>query len=169
MELNNYPLVSIGVLCYNTGKYTIEALECIKRQNYPNIELIIIDDCSTDNISVNLIRDWLQKNSDCGFDIKVNFRKKNEGVHSGLNEILEKSTGKYLNFISDDLWTDDKMVKQISELEKLGDEYALYYGKMLTIDKDSQLLKETEYQHYFPDDNELPKGYIFSYCVNNFS
>ncbi|MCX8533635.1 glycosyltransferase family 2 protein [Chryseobacterium luquanense] len=169
MAVSDAPLVSIGLLCYNTGKYVVESLDCVKRQNYPNVELIIIDDCSTDEVSVSHIKEWLNQNQDLGYKTYVNFRQKNEGVHAGLNEILDKSTGKYLTFISDDLWSDDKLIKQVDHLEKLGDEYALYYGKMLSIDKDSQLLKEEKHQHYFPDDNELPKGDIFAHCINNFS
>lgn len=168
MELNNFPLVSIGVLCYNTGKYAIEALECIKRQNYPNIELFIIDDCSTDGISVNLIQDWLDKNSGCEFDIKVNFRKKNEGVHSGLNEIVEKSTGKYLNFISDDLWTDDKLLTQVKKLEELGDEYALFYGDIRMIDENSTLMDDDKQTVSLNINKPIPIGDIFKENINEF-
>lgn len=167
MAVSDAPLVSIGILCYNTGKYVVESLDCIKRQKYPNVELIIIDDCSTDEVSVSYIKDWLEQNQDLGYKTYVNFRQKNEGVHAGLNEILDKSSGKYLTFISDDLWSDDKLIKQVDHLEKLGDDYALYYGRMLLIDKNSQLLTEEQSKSYFSP--ELFSGDIFLNCVNNFT
>ena len=44
-----YPLVSIVVVTYNQSKYIIECIESILLQDYPNKEIIVVDDCSTDN------------------------------------------------------------------------------------------------------------------------
>ena len=56
--MNNKPLVSIGVVTYNSGEFIIETLDSIKAQTYPNIELIVSDDCSSDE-SPDILRDCL--------------------------------------------------------------------------------------------------------------
>lgn len=58
--MNGDILVTIILLSYNAERYIIEALQSIKMQNYPKIELIIIDDCSQDN-TVNLEKEWLKE------------------------------------------------------------------------------------------------------------
>ena len=52
------PLVSVVVITYNSAKFVIETLESVKSQTYKNIELIISDDCSTDD-TVERCRLWL--------------------------------------------------------------------------------------------------------------
>ncbi len=52
------PLVSIIVCTYNSSKYVLETLESAKEQTYQNVELIVSDDCSTDN-TVELCRKWI--------------------------------------------------------------------------------------------------------------
>ena len=56
--MNNYPLVSIIACCYNHEKFVEETLDGIISQTYENIELIIIDDFSTDS-SVKKINNWI--------------------------------------------------------------------------------------------------------------
>ena len=51
---SNLPLVSVVITCYNKAKYVEEVLDSIWEQTYPNIEVLIADDCSTDN-SVEVI------------------------------------------------------------------------------------------------------------------
>ena len=56
-------LVSVIVLCYNQARYVVETLESVERQTYPHVELIVIDDSSTDD-SVGAIREWASRT--CG-------------------------------------------------------------------------------------------------------
>jgi len=53
-------LVSVVVVTYNSSKYVEETLESIKNQTYPNIELIVTDDCSTDS-TVDIVMNWEEK------------------------------------------------------------------------------------------------------------
>lgn len=164
MNATSWPLVTIGTLSYNTGKYVIEALECVKRQNYPNIQHIIIDDCSKDD-SAKLIDDWIQRNNySCHF-IK---RPVNKGVHAGLTEILEKAQGKYFAMISDDLWSDDKLLKQVQLFETLDDSYAMIYGDTQMIDKDGNIIAPSMYEYYRGKDFNPPSGNIFKEVVREF-
>ncbi len=58
------PLVSVCIITYNSAKFVVEALESIKSQTYKNIELIISDDCSTDN-TIELCKQWISDNGKC--------------------------------------------------------------------------------------------------------
>ena len=164
MKHQDLPLVTVGTLCYNTGKYVVEALECVKRQNYNNIQHIIIDDCSSDN-SAELVQQWIDKNSyDCQF-IK---RPENKGVHYGLTEILNLAKGKYLSMISDDLWSDDKLVEQVEAFEKLDDTYAMVYGDTNMIDESGKVIIPSMFTNYKGENFSPPSGYIFRDIVFDF-
>jgi alpha-1,3-rhamnosyltransferase len=55
---NQKPLVSVVIITYNSSKYVLETLESAKAQTYQNIELIVSDDCSTDD-TVEKCREWI--------------------------------------------------------------------------------------------------------------
>ena len=73
---NGLPLVTIVAGSYNHEIFLEQTLNSIRDQTYPNIELIIIDDCSTDR-SVQKIHHWIEKNSSAlgGFVIRRNQKK----------------------------------------------------------------------------------------------
>lgn len=62
MMINSTPLVTIAVVTYNSSQTILETLESVKEQTYKNIELIISDDCSSDN-TTDICQKWLQKNA----------------------------------------------------------------------------------------------------------
>jgi glycosyltransferase involved in cell wall biosynthesis len=64
--MQNFPLVSVICLSYNHEAYVVEALNSVINQTYPNIELLIADDYSTDN-SVGIIQDWLKNHPEVHF------------------------------------------------------------------------------------------------------
>jgi glycosyltransferase involved in cell wall biosynthesis len=64
--MQNFPLVSVICLSYNHEAYVVESLNSVINQTYPNIELLIADDCSTDN-SVGKIQDWLENHPEVHF------------------------------------------------------------------------------------------------------
>lgn len=111
---NELPLVSIVALCYNHGAYLEEALNSIVNQSYANIQLIIVDDCSSDD-SVQLIQNWMDKNKmDCLFLP----HKKNKGLCGSLNHGLKYVKGAYYQFLAcDDVMLPEKIEKQVEVLE----------------------------------------------------
>lgn len=56
------PLVSVAVVTYNSSKTVLETLDSIYNQTYPNLELIVSDDCSPDN-TVEICREWIAGHS----------------------------------------------------------------------------------------------------------
>ncbi|MCL6261238.1 glycosyltransferase [Aquiflexum sp. TKW24L] len=158
------PLLTIGTLSYNTGHYVIEALDCVKQQGYPNIQHIIIDDCSQDD-SVQVIEEWLLVNNySCTFIKHI----VNKGVQFGLQEIFNLAQGKYLVMISDDLWLDATLIKRVNMFEDLDESYALIYGDTKMIDKDRKVLKDSMFENYRGKDFIPPSGNIFKEVVRDF-
>jgi len=143
MQENN-PLVSIGVASYNNSKYILETLESINRQTYPSIELIIVDDCSKDN-SRDLIESWAVKSK---FPLKIILNKENLGIPKVCNILLNAASAesKYLClFSSDDLFTDDRIAKQVVMLEKSPETIVATFGDAEIIDDKGEKLLDSYY------------------------
>ena len=104
----NLPLVSFVVTSYNYEKYILKTLESIKNQTYKNIEIIIVDDCSTDN-SVEIVQDFIQNNP--GLRIQLIQHKKNKGQLSAFITGLKQAKGQFVSFID----SDDVIIKDYTE------------------------------------------------------
>lgn len=114
--MNNTPLLSIIIPCYNHEHYVQDCIQSIINQDYKNIELIIIDDGSQDN-SVEKIKAMsvLCKNRFVRFEFR---HRPNKGLCATLNEGLAWCQGKYVSMIaSDDIMLPHKSSVQINYLE----------------------------------------------------
>lgn len=110
-ETSRYPMVSVILPSFNHENYVIEAIKSIENQDYPNIELIIIDDGSSDS-SVTLIKNYCHEKSH-----KRVFKTRNTGVAKTLNEGINLSTGDFIAFFaSDDVWHPEKIRLQVQHL-----------------------------------------------------
>ena len=123
-------LVSIIMPSYNTGRFISETIESVFAQSYSNWELILVDDCSTDNTD-EVVEDYLS-------DDRIYYIKndKNSGAAISRNRALRAAKGKWIAFLdSDDLWEPDKLKKQIAFMEK--HKYNFSYTEYIEIDEDS--------------------------------
>jgi len=129
--MNQQPLVSIIIPTYNREKYIKRAVESARRQTYQNIEIIIINDGSTDKTS-EIISELSEKES----RIIILTNKINLGLTRTLNKGIKMAQGKYIARLDDeDFWCDKKKLeKQVDFLEK-NLEYALVGGGAIKIDK----------------------------------
>lgn len=100
--------VSIIIPIYNAEKYLYECLKSIKQQTYSNIEVLMINDGSSDN-SENICKDFLK---DKRFNL---INKKNGGVSSARNVGIEKCSGDYILFVDSDDWCKEDLLQQIIE------------------------------------------------------
>lgn len=117
MIVESQPLVSVAIPCYNHEKYIEQAIRSVIEQSYSNIELIIIDDGSTDN-SVSVIESILP---DCHVRFhRVEFRyRPNKGLCRTLNEALEWCKGEYFAPVaSDDILKINKTSIQVNYLKR---------------------------------------------------
>ena len=120
--------VSIIMPSYNTGRFISEAIESVLAQSYSNWELIIVDDCSTDDTD-EVIGQYLTDDRICY--IKNNT---NSGAAVSRNRALREAKGKWIAFLdSDDLWESDKLKKQIAFMENNG--YHFSYTNYIEIDE----------------------------------
>jgi glycosyltransferase involved in cell wall biosynthesis len=106
------PAISVIMPVYNAGKYVKEAIESISNQTFSDWELIIIDDCSTDN-SVEIIQSFHDK--------RIIFLKNeiNLGVSKTSNRGMRIARGKFLTRMdADDISLPDRFKKQVEFLEK---------------------------------------------------
>jgi teichuronic acid biosynthesis glycosyltransferase TuaG len=108
----NTSLVSIITPTYNSEKFIIETIQSVQNQSYTNWEMIIVDDCSSDNTSSRVLA--ISKN-----DSRIQFfqLEKNLGTGATRDFALSKASGRYITFLdSDDLWKPLKLEKQIDFL-----------------------------------------------------
>lgn len=128
------PLVSIICLCYNHEKYLLETLESVVNQTYQNIEVIIADDCSSDN-SVALIEKWIKKYPETKF-VK---NKTNIGNTKTFNSVFQHAKGEYIV----DLATDDILFPNTIEFqvacfeESKNSKLGIVYGNLERIDDEN--------------------------------
>ncbi|NJY63946.1 glycosyltransferase [Salinimicrobium sp. CDJ15-81-2] len=100
-RLNSEVLVSVVVVTYNSSEFIIDTLESIKNQTYPNIELIISDDCSGDD-TVKVCKEWIETNEDRFVRAEVVTSPVNTGVAPNFNRGIERSQGEWIKTIGGD-------------------------------------------------------------------
>ncbi len=106
----NTPLVSVVIPAYNHGRYILEAVHSVLRQSLSDLELIVVDDGSTDDTL-----DRLRTIRDPRVQVVA---QRNQGAHSALNRGLGLARGTYLAILnSDDRYTPDRLERLVSVLE----------------------------------------------------
>lgn len=100
-EQNTNPLVTVGVITYNSSKYIIDTLNSVKDQTYPNIELVISDDCSTDN-TPELAKKWIEENGYLFTVAKFISTPHNLGVAGNCNNAIRGGKGEWIKLLSGD-------------------------------------------------------------------
>ena len=98
---NRNPLVTVGVVTYNSARYVLETLESVKAQTYKNIELIISDDSSSDS-TVEICKKWIDENKNNFVRAQLLTIKKNTGTSGNCNRILTESKGSWIKLIAGD-------------------------------------------------------------------
>lgn len=99
---NDYqPLVSVAVITYNSSKTVVETLDSIFDQTYPNLELIVADDCSTDN-TVEICSEWMATHKDRFVRVELVTAEKNTGVSANMNRGADACKGEWVKDIAGD-------------------------------------------------------------------
>ncbi len=122
-------LVSIIMPSWNTAGFIAESIQSVINQTYKKWELIIVDDCSTDNTD-EVVASFKDDR------IKYLKNEKNSGAALTRNRALQETEGEWIAFIdSDDLWMPEKLEHQIAFMKKNG--YSLSYTEYEKIDEES--------------------------------
>lgn len=149
--MKNNPLVSVVIPTYNKAQYLKKAIESVLNQTYKAIEMIIIDDGSTDNTQ-QVVKSFN--------DPKIIYIwQKNKGPAAAKNTGIKKAQGKYIAFLdSDDLWLEEKLEKQLEFMEK-NPEMSLLGTGCYEIDSQGKILGKK----IFPKKNENLQKILIRY------
>lgn len=102
--------VSVIIPVYNSAKHLAEAINSALGQTYKNIEIVLVDDCSTDD-SVRIIKEYSAKFP----NIVYHYLETNSGAAVARNKALQLAKGRYVAFLdSDDIWYPQKTQKQLT-------------------------------------------------------
>lgn len=144
-------LVSVIMPAYNVGAYIEESIKSVQAQTYTNWELIIVDDCSTDN-TVEEINNFLE-------DKRIRFlrNERNSGAAVSRNYALREATGKWIAFLdADDVWLPEKLEKQLDFM--IQNNYRFTYT-------DYRIRLNGEWKPYInTGPNVVTKRKLYNYC-----
>lgn len=140
------PLVSIRIPAYNHENFILETLNSILENEYPNKEVVIINDGSTDNTGV-LIEKWIDENKE---KILVKYKsRENRGITFTINEMISMCSGKYIcGIASDDYLLENGITERVQYLENNPQKMAVF-GDSIIVDKDSKLLYNSAIFDYY--------------------
>lgn len=138
--MTQVPLISVVIPTYNRASTILKSVESVLNQTYKNLELIIVDDCSTDDTQaiINNLK-----------DNRVVFYKlpQNSGACTARNKGIEIATGQFIAFNdSDDFWHEDKLEKQLDCL--INNNADIVTCKMSVFDENNNFMYD------FPNLNE---------------
>ena len=107
-------LVSVITPTYNCAKFIGETIESVQAQTYQQWEMIIVDDCSTDNTK-EIVDKYIKEDS----RIKYFCLENNSGAAVARTKAMELANGEYMAFLdSDDIWPEEKLKKQLAFMKK---------------------------------------------------
>ena len=152
------PQVSVVCLCYNQSRWVEEAVTSVLNQTYPNIQLIIIDDCSTDD-SPDRIKKIKKENP----SVEIILSTVNRGNCSAFNKALKRVTGDYvIDFAADDVMMPDRVEKQVKFFQNLDETYGVVFTDAKYIDAGGEFIRNHyEYLRNNKLVSTIPQGDVY--------
>ena len=137
------PLVTIVALCYNHAPFLREALDSILAQTYPNLEVILVDDASTD-ASTAILKRYAAANPTW----QLLLLPQNLGNCAAFNRAYRQSRGEFLiDFATDDVLLPNRITQQVAAFQQLEPSYGVVYSDAELIDEHSRFVR----RHYRRD------------------
>ena len=150
---NQLPLVSVGVASFNNCNYLRETLESIRLQTYKNIELLIVDDASSDE-SVKIAEEWLAEYPEVNGRLVVH--SNNMGVCRVCNDLITQTTGEFICLIgSDDIYLPDKLAIQVPLLLSTPPEVGVIFSAVEAIGPKGEAISTP------PEWSNVSEGQVF--------
>ena len=135
------PLVSIIMPAYNASAHILETLESIRKQTYTNWEIILVNDCSTDD-TLNLVSQFSAQVSNV---IKIITNESNSGVSVSRNVAVANANGTWLALLdSDDVWLPNHLETLINEVVKDSEINIVYSGCLVFLDEVNNIIFKQE-------------------------
>jgi glycosyltransferase involved in cell wall biosynthesis len=159
------PWVSVICTNYNQQDYIDEALQSVVDQDYPNVELIVIDNGSTDD-SVARIAKFVHHHS----SVQFVQNRVNVGLNRSFNQGLAIAQGRYvIDLSADDVLLPGRIADQVAYFEELAGPYAVVFSNAAYIDANGNLLA-----HHYPVDERgralapVPSGNVFKPILESY-
>ncbi len=152
------PLVSITLTSYNQKIKLERAFNSLINQTYKNIEIIIVDDCSTDGVSQNYIKSLCENYPDT---VRCYFQQENVGIPRNKNTGLKMSNGQYITYLDgDDFYYPNKIEKEIEKFN-LNPEIDVVYSNFDYFSGESESLNLWK-----TEEDEVHEGNILKYIIS---
>jgi len=165
MITKELPIVSIICTCFNQEAFVLEALQSVVDQSYQGIEIIVIDDYSTDS-SYERIQSFAKKYK----IIKVVKNEMNLALCKNFNHGLKLSSGKYvIDFSCDDVLLPDRVKEQVDFFESLPSDIGVIFSNAEYIDEQG-----INHHYFYPLDHERlaiekpPSGDIYNQLIDRY-
>lgn len=150
MSKSSCPLISVVVPCYNHEAFIIDSLESIKQDPYERIEIVFLDDGSSDN-SYELAAAWLEANKK-NFEHVSYARQENQGICKTFNTLVRRSSGDFVFILaSDDLVATDGISDTVRYYLRYCKEPTLLFTDLILIDYEGALYAESGTLHTHRD------------------
>lgn len=147
-EVKELPLITVAVTCYNIKDYLKRSIESVCNQTYKNLEILLVDDGSTDG-SGEVCDEYAKRDS----RIRV-IHKKNGGPSEARNMAMEQAKGDYVAFVDGDDWIDSNMYENMYlALQKADAELAVCSYKQVSVNHVQDTSTDTIL--YFEQDEAL--------------
>lgn len=158
--------VSVIMSAYNSGKYISKSIDSIINQTYTNIELIIVEDCSTDNTR-EIIEEYKKKDN----RIKVIYHTKNLGAGYSRYDGVKKITGDYTLFVDSDDYIDNNWIESLVKGAVNSGADIVSGGMVVEYETDDSIVKDflPVIECYLKDNMKFCKGANISYEFLNLS
>ncbi|WP_157807355.1 glycosyltransferase family 2 protein [Hymenobacter chitinivorans] len=158
------PLVTIVALCYNHAPFLAEALDSILAQTYPNLEVLLVDDASTDG-SADILREYAARHP--GWQLRL--LPANQGNCRAFNQAFRESSGEFvLDFATDDVLLPQRIAEQVACFQRLEPDYGVVFTDAELIDETSRFVRH----HYRRDAAGLhPRpatGWVFADVLSRY-
>jgi glycosyltransferase involved in cell wall biosynthesis len=137
------PLITIGIANYNRASLVKKAIESALLQNYPKIEVLIVDDGSTDE-SVKVLESFTDERTRY-------ISNKHSGIPTTLNILLSEARGSHILWLGNDDILIEGIVNKYAALLSIWPEISFAYGDLQTIDEEGEHIDILRYPDYFGD------------------
>lgn len=155
------PLVTVICLCYNQKRFLQEAIKSVINQSYSPIQLIVVDDASTDGSpeTINQLKTQYPQ-------LEVLLLKENVGNCRAFNRGLAQAKGEYLiDLAADDVLLSDRIRKGVEALKQAGGDYGVHFCDAELIDERGSFLNHhsDKYPHH-----SIPQGDIYVQVIKRY-
>ena len=157
------PLVSVGLSVYDRPKLLRQALECLTKQSYRNLEIVISDDCSPGEETKRVVHEFMEEDP----RIQYYCQEKNLGAYLNRVFVFEKATGEYFFWASeDDLW-DRRFVEACVEKLDNNKRYGIVFTRYRVISHNDEINFRLNHNLYLTSKYRKPSFLLLDECLTH--